>query len=510
MDSSVDEKVAGELVAKEAERKSEKESQRAAPSLFNLSSQRLYGRDKEEAQLLYAYQQAMTSPNCELVLISGLSGTGKSTLAHNTLRKQQEAHVICGKFEERKQPPFSVFVQALTEYVERIIDTHPEQVPLLKKNIGDMVTEGGLLTHLIPSLAKIMGPQPPTTSQDVSSQAARFKYIFSRLIQALASVHPLVILLDDVTWADDASLEMIDAVLLLQEKDKPLPLLVVGTHRPLDETCSLLKLIKHLDSELVTDIALCDWNVDMVNHFLSDTLQRAPSDTVALAQLIHSQTQGNIFHVLQYLRLLDEQGLLYFDVDRGMWQWDLNELESKPASELLHDKLQQLPNEVRETLEAAACMGDIVDKTALLTVFDKDENQVASSLDQAVQAGFLVESQDKGYRFAHDRIRQTISTLSEQPDQFQLDLGRKLWNTVTDDNLFMVVTLLNRGSSLIRHKHERYRLAELNLRAGLKAASLSSFPDAAFYLNSGIDLLGRDHWKEDYRLSLELFDTGRY
>ena len=479
--------------------------QNSLRTLLNLSSQRLFGRDEEEAQLVEAYQRAMTSSICELVLISGLSGTGKTTLAHNTLRKQP-VHVITGKFEETKQPPFAVFVQALTEYAERTYDAYPNRIPMLKEEINNMVSEGGLLTGLIPSLTKIMGPQPPSTLQDASSRAARFRYVFSRLIKAIATVHPLVILFDDIAWADDASLESIQALLLLQEKDKPLPLMVVCTHRPLDGTSSVSKLLRRLDSQNVTEICLTDWNVDLVNQFVSDLLQHGLEVTLPLAQLVHSQTQGNIFYVMQYLKFLEEQGLIYYDSSIDEWRWDLDELESKSAAELMNNKLEQLPSEVRRTLEVAACMGNIIDDSALLIILDNRE-LVASSLDQAADAGLLVCSQDHGYKFAHDRIRQAILTLLDDPDQFRLDIGRKLWNHVNDDSIFVVVTLLNRGSSLIELKEERYRLAKLNLKAGVKAASLSSFPDAAFYLNSGIDLLGRHHWEEEYKLSLELHDT---
>ena len=506
MEALTEEKVMEETVFEREEPMREKKKsfreqslskQSSLRTLLNLSSQRLFGRDKEEAQLIEAYQRAMTSSCCELVLISGTSGTGKTTLAHNTLRKQS-ALVITGKFEETKQPPFAVFVQALTEYAERMYDSYPSRIPLLKKEMNDMVSEGGLLTDLIPSLTKIMGPQPPSTLQGVSSQAARFRYVFSRLIKAIATVHPLVILLDDITWADDASLEAIQELLLLQDKDKPLQLMVVGTHRPLDENNSVSKLLlRRGDLQNITEIHLSDWNVDLVNQFASDLLQHDLDVTLPLAQLVHSQTQGNIFYVMQYLRLLEEQRLIYYDNSKGKWRWDLDELESKSAAELLNHKLEQLPKEVRETLEVAACMGDAVDDSALLIIFN-DRELVASSLEQATTAGLLMFSQDGGHRFAHDRIRQAILTLMEDPDQFRLSIGRKLWPHVSDDNIFVVVTLLNRGSILIRFKQERYRLAGLNLRAGIMAATLSSFPDAAFYLNSGIDLLGRNHWKEDY------------
>jgi predicted ATPase len=481
------------------------EQSKSLYSVFNLSRKRLYGRDTEEQQLLEAYQRNLSSS--ELVLIVGPSGTGKTTLAQ-TLRKQQ-GWFLSGKFEEMSKEPYKVFVEALTEYADRIYDTSPYLLRELRESIINMVgSEGGLLTDLIPSLTKIMGPQPHATH--VSAQAAlqRFRFVFGALVRGICQVHPLTMFLDDLQWADLASLELIQTLLLLDNGGEVLPLFLLGAHRPLEEDASLLSTSLHdwqrRSQFVITHICLSDWNVELVNQLVSDMLQQSEEATLPLARLVHEQTQGNIFHVLFILRLLTEQNLIFYSNDE--WQWDLRELESRSSTELLLHKMRQFDENAQTCLKIAACMG-AVDDSAIALILD-DTTRVASSLQVAADAGLLVFSpQVGGYKFGHDRIRQAALMLIDEPNSFRLYVGRRLLDHLNQGNIFVVVTLLNRGSTLMQNKQERYRLADLNLKAGKKAASLSSFPDAAYYLKCGIELLARDHWKEEYNLSLALYDT---
>ena len=470
------------------------------------NQKRLFGRDEEEQQLLQAYGRAMASATSELVLIRGVSGSGKTTLAQ-TLR-QQQGWFLSGKFEEMSQEPYAVFVQALTEYADRIYDTSPQLLRDLRESINEMVgAEGGLLMDLIPSLTKIMGPQPHASHVSAQAASQRFRFVFGALIRGICKVHPLTMFLDDMQWADSASLELIQTLLLLKNGDD-LPLFLFGAHLPLDEDGSLLSASlndwQRSSQVKITSIVLNDWNVELVNQFVSDFLQQGTETTLPLARLVHEQTQGSVFHVLQFLRLLTEQELLVHNGEE--WQWDLRELECRSWTELLLYKMRQLDPNVQSSLKIAACMG-AVDDSAIALMLD-DKTSVASSLQEAADAGLLIFSpQEGGYKFAYDRIRQAALMLIDDPDSFQLCVGRRLWDHLNQDNVFVVVTLLNRGSTLMHNQQERYRLAELNLKAGQKAASLSSFPSAAYYLKSGIELLGREHWKDEYELSLVLFNA---
>jgi predicted ATPase len=184
-----------------------------------------------------------------------------------------------------------------------------------------------------------------------------------------------------------------------------LPFFLVGAHLPLDEDGSLLSASlndwQRSSQVKITSIVLNDWNIELVNQFVSDVLQQGTETTLPLVRLVHEQTQGSVFHVLQFLRLLTEQELLVHNGEE--WQWDLRELECPSWPELLLYKMRQLDRNVQISLKIAACMGAVDDSATALMLDDK--TSVASSLQEAADAGLLVFSpQEGGYKFAYDRI----------------------------------------------------------------------------------------------------------
>jgi len=140
---------------------------------------------------------------------------------------------------------------------------------------------------------------------------------------------------------------------------------------------------------------------------------------------------------------------------------------------------------------------------------------VGSVLEEAEQAGLLVFlPQFGGYRFAHDWIRQSAYDLipENERDELHLRIGRKLWKCSSQDiinkNIFIIVSLLNKGSKLISDSRERIRLSELNLRAGEKAADVSAYTQASKYLRKGLQLLSSNQWSEaNYDLTLSLYSA---
>jgi predicted ATPase len=509
---------------------------------------KLYGRKAEEEALLKAYSRTRQIPlqsnenNCcnyQLVLISGPPGTGKTSLA-STLRHQvvvkDKGFLVSGKFEPMAlgQEPYEVFASALTEYTDQFLESSSQaRVEALRTAVMEAVgPEAGLLTDIIPALEDLLGPTERPTRVYGTEALHRFRFVFCNFIRALSKCAPLVLLLDDLQWADCLSTELLRVLFHTPN----MSLLVIGVHRCNVEPTILSKhspwqdvrgkispfaaSIQDLERELTTvidilKIELNDLNVHDVTILLADILLKKPEETRFLADVVCVQTNGNVFHVLQLVRLLIDQGLLHQDKNE-VWQWDDDKLSGRVGSEhsiqdLVRQTIERLPRPLQETLKVASCMGDEIDDSALdLVVL----TSTGKYLEQAAEEGLLTFfPQFGGYRFAHSWIRQTAFEMIPEDDRdaFYLKIGRRLWKASSlvalDKNIFMIVSLLNKALSTITDERERYKVAELNLQAGEKAIEVAAFPNASRFLKKGIQLLGEGRWKDQYDLSLALYST---
>jgi predicted ATPase len=510
---------------------------------------KLYGRKEEEETLLKVYRRTRQVPseinenngcNHQLVLISGHPGTGKTSLA-NTLRYQvvvkDKGFLVSGKFEPMalNQEPYEVFASALTEYTDQFLESSSQaRVEALRTAVRESVgPEAGLLTDIIPALERLLGPTEIPTRVYGTEALHRFRFVFCNFIRALSKSAPLVLLLDDLQWADCLSTELLRALFHTPN----MALLVICVHHSNVETTTssspkhspwqdvrgnipFAATIQDLEREPTTvidilKIELNNLSVHDVTILLADILLKKPEETRFLADVVYIQTNGNVFHVLQLLRLLIDQGLLHQD-ENEIWQWDDDKLSGRVGSEhtiedLVRQTIERLPRPLQEALKVASCMGDEIDDSALDLVL---LTSTGKYLEQAADEGLLTFfPQFGGYRFAHSWIRQTAFEMipEDERDAFYLKIGRRLWKAsspaVRDKNIFMIVSLLNKALLTITDVRERYKVAELNLRAAEQAIEVAAFPYASRFLKKGIQLLGESRWKDQYDLSLAVYST---
>ena len=493
---------------------------------------KLYGRESETKTLQEAYRRVCDDQQQELLLISGTAGTGKTALA---LHLNSADCFVQGKFEENAvQSPYEVFVHALTEYVDKMVDS--KNLETLQLRIArECGTDACLLLDLVPALDSLLKCAPTTKRVHLYGTEAmnRLRHVFCAFIHALTTVTPLVIFLDDLQWADTASMELVRS---LMQYDN-MALLLLGTHRcgnlaqqtsPQDYyscvACNQLMpfraTLKDLEREKpdarITLIGLQDLSLSSVRDLLQDVIGRSKASHEPLAQVVMAQTHGNIFHVLQFLRLLIDQGFMRQD-DNEYWIWDNETIRQQIGSEetileLVGQNMAQLSRIAQEALKVASCLGDDLDDSALDLVL---QTSTGKYLEEAAERGLLTFYPHKGgYRFAHDWIRQAAYSLIpvDEREEFHLNMGRRLWKGSTpaalNKNITLIVSILNKGTKLMKEQRERYKVAELNLKAAEAAISVSSYPDASKFIRKGISMLGNNRWNDYYTLTISLYSTG--
>ncbi len=544
--------------------------------------EKLYGRAAEVASLLSAFQRVAgiapdttsseTTPkqqhekhsaSSELMLIAGGSGIGKTAIV-NEIHKpiaQQRGYFIRGKFDQfQRNIPFSGFVQAFQDLLGQLLTESDAQIERWKRKILNALGENAqVMLEVVPGLEAIIGCQ--LVAPELSGVAAqhRFNLVFQKFIQVFISVdHPLVIFLDDLQWADSASLKLMQ--LLMGEADNPY-LLMIGAYR--DSEVNLAHpLMLTVDAirqagTTVNAIALAPLSLADLNYLVADTLHTSLEEALPLTRQVYQKTQGNPFFSSQFLKSLYEQGHLTFDYEQGKWQYNLSQIQllahQGDLLEFMGQQLRQLPTETQELLKLAACIGNQFSLLLLAVVAEKSPAEVAADLWPALQEGVvlptgetyklfqtgeiesdaLIQAVSQGeaaaskspfdfttsgavhitYQFLHDRVQQAAYCLipeAEKP-RTHLLIGRLLQQHTPveeqQESIFAIVNQLNAGLALITDVNQREQLAQLNLKAANKARAATAYTDAYRYAATGLELLANDCWQSQYNLALALSES---
>ncbi len=480
--------------------------------------EKLYGRDREIESLLAALDRIVTLGRPELVLVSGYSGVGKTSVVHalHGVLASRNGFFASGKFDQYKRDiPYATLAQAFQTLIR----------PLLAKSEADLAPwrdalaealgpNGGLMVPLVPELELILGPQPPVSELPRDAQH-RFHVVFRHLIAVFAQpAHPLVLFLDDLQWLDAATLDLIE---YLATQPDVRHLLLIGAYRkkdvkPRHPLLLRLSAIRQAGGQ-VRDIVLAPLGRDDVSQLIADALHCAPDQAASLARLVQEKTGGNPFFAIQFLTALAEEGLLTFDHRDARWSWDLEKIRAKGftdnVAELMLGKLRRLPAATRDTLKQLACLGNEAAIEMLATVQDGGEAVLDAALWPAVRAG-LVSRLPGTYRFLHDRIQEAAYALIPEISRpaAHLAIGRRLVaGTPAEaiaERVFEIVGQLNRGAGLITAVEERERMAELNLLAGQRAKASTAYASALAYLTAGAGFMQDDAWRRRPRFAFAL------
>ncbi|MEH1884971.1 trifunctional serine/threonine-protein kinase/ATP-binding protein/sensor histidine kinase [Nostoc sp.] len=500
---------------------------------------KLYGRGAEVETLLQAFERVSLGAT-EMMLVAGFSGIGKTAVVNEVHKPivRQRGYFIKGKYDQfNRNIPFSAFVQAFRDLMGQLLSESDRELHIWKTQIIQALGDNGqVIIEVIPELEWIVGKQPPATELSGTAAQNRFNLLFQKFIQVFTTKeHPLVMFLDDLQWADSASLNLMQ---LLMNESESLYLLTIGAYRD-NEVSSAHPLMLTLDAvakanATINTITLRPLSQGSLNQLVAHTLNCNILTAQSLTELIALKTKGNPFFATQFLKALYQDGLIQFDLNVGHWQCDLAKIRTVAMSddvvEFMASQLQKLPNYTQDILKLAACIGAQFDLKTLAIVSEQSESDAAVALWKALQEGLILpqsevykfyvgeldttqntQTETLNYKFLHDRVQQAAySLIPNDRKQFTHHLIGNLFlenlsQADQEQQLFEIVGHLNIGSSFIVDPSKREELAQLNLTAGNKARNSTAYEAASNYFATGIDLLATDFWKKQYQLSLELF-----
>jgi predicted ATPase/signal transduction histidine kinase/ActR/RegA family two-component response regulator len=504
---------------------------------------RLYGRDREREALRASFVRVVEGA-AVLVLVTGPPGVGKSALVGELRALPRPGHAFFaeGKFDQyRRNQPYAALASAFGSLISQILTEPDQRLAHWRQALcAALAPSAQVLVDVIHELGFLIGPQPPVPRLDPGESENRFSRTFQRFLEVMCSAeHPLVLFLDDLQWADAASLRLLRLMLANPDAHH---LLILGAYRdgevdaahPLAAVIDELRAGSSASSIHIEHIALGPLGVEHVRELLARTLERSQEDCAELADLVVARTAGNPFFVNQFLRALHQDGLLTYDHggrhgDRRGWRWDIAVIATIGITdnvvELMVERLRKLPPPTQRALERAACVGNVFDIDTLAIVCEDDPAALHGHLAPAIELG-LVQPLDVpearrwaggasprvagSHAFAHDRVQQAAYALLSERDRPALHLriarllARALPPEERDRRIFELAEHSVLGAALVEDADERLLIARTCLAAAPRALQSMAHEAALRFLHAGLALLPADGWHTCYELQRDL------
>lgn len=483
------------------------------PDRFQIP-EKLYGRKKEKSQIINAFQRAVEG-TMEVLFVSGKSGIGKSALineSHKPLAGKR-GYFISGKFDHlEKSIPYTAIIQAFRSLTRQILTEGAEKLEYWKTLISNGVGKNGqLLVDVIPEIELLIGPQPAVSSLPPEKTQNRFNLLFQNFVKGCANEkHPLVLFIDDLQWADNASLNLISQILT----DPGIGhLLFVGAYRDneVDSVHPFSMMRESIKDEVQwEELRLNSLNEEQIAFMVADTLHHQKSEVLELATLIAAKTDGNPFFIKEFLLHLYRDELIRHD---KRWQWDIQKIKEAEITdnvvELLTSKIEKQDESIKELLAAASCFGSIFNIQTMGVILEKSEEAVNNLINTCVNQGFFIRIGNT-IRFVHDKVEEAAySTLTDKKrEKLHYEIGYKLLKDAkkedrVEEKIFAIVKQLNQAFHLIEPA-KKQELCELNQLAGKKAKKSTAYKTALSLFEKAIDLLPENAMEREYSKTFAL------
>ncbi|ESP62875.1 hypothetical protein SMITH_77 [Smithella sp. ME-1] len=484
---------------------------------FNIP-RRLVDRDNERIELMRCFERTCKGLS-EMMLVTGQPGIGKSALVNEIYKPiiAKKGYFIFGKYDQfRKDVPYSAIIQSFQGLIRQILSESEERIKSWRKKLlAALGPNGKVITDVIPELELVIHKQPDLPSLGPEESMNRFNLVFQNFVNVfLTEEHPVALFLDDLQWADQASLKFLENLMTTYETKY---LFLIGAYRDNETneahplTLTLNKIRKK--GRKINNIALGPLDVDSINLIIMNVLLCDAERSLPLAELINKKTAGNPFFVIQFLKNVYDNHLLELNPKTG-WEWDINKIREMQVTEnvieLMAEKISHFPKRTQEILKICACIGNRFDLESLSVVSGKTIDETLADLTSALQED-MISFHGNIYKFHHDRIQEAAYSMipKNEKEEMHYRIGNNVLKKTGENNLnekiFYIVDQLNRGIRLVSETEEEIRLAKLNLQAAQKSKKSTAYASASFYLKTSMGLLPEYSWKSHYDLTYSIY-----
>jgi len=473
------------------------------------------GRDAELETLVSLYRQTASDSRSRVAWVSGPSGIGKSILLREAvarIRQSGSPLVAAGKCDEgTRGQPYAILVQALEQLLQFVLGCPEEEFATWQDRIRAATTAvDRTLAGFLPALPVVLGAQPAATeTPDASAvlERERVRQGMARLLACFATAtRPLVLLLDDLQWADVGALEVLERLL---HQHAGTPLLLVGTFRSNEvDADHPLRADRLAEVPASVKLELGPLDERALRELIAQALQQDADGLGPLTDVVGRKTQRNPFFTQHLLGLLAHDGLLSYDAGASAWRWSLERITAHPAVDnvvdLLVRRFEELPAPTQSALQLLAFLGQRAsgETLAVAAGLAPDARSIRSleaTLEPAFRAGTLCR-EDDDWVFCHDRFREATYASVAPADRASLHLQiarRQSAHPTARAHVFAIAAQANLARSAVDALQERRDFAKLNLEAGRQAKAATAHHSALGFFRAALDFLGADDVTEE-------------
>jgi DNA-binding CsgD family transcriptional regulator/tetratricopeptide (TPR) repeat protein len=421
-----------------------------------------------------------------LALLGGEAGSGKSRLVREFAHEAagEGALVLYGGCDAVVRIPYQPVAEALT-HLARVAE--PDQ---LRDDLG---AGGGELTRLIPDLAARAGPLPEPVTADQDTERHRLHQAVAELLVNASRRRPLLVILEDVHWADNPTLHLLRH---LSRAAADARMLLVATFRDLEadvpaELSSALVDLRR--TEGVVPIRLAGLTSGEIAELVGQAAGGDLGDELPrLAGSIHELTEGNAFLVIELWRALVETGALVAAGGRAHLTRPPQELATPDTvREVVTQRVARLGEETTAVLELAAVIGPEFDLAVLVRGTGRDEAALLGSIDLALRSGMVADVPERPlvFRFAHELVRRALYDRLPAPRRVELHLcaGEALEAGSPQPSARTLADLAHHFTAAAPLGGAE-RAVDYNLRAAEAATAALAFDEAALALRTALRL----------------------
>eukprot|EP00531_Pseudo-nitzschia_arenysensis_P017472 CAMPEP_0116144656 /NCGR_PEP_ID=MMETSP0329-20121206/16127_1 /TAXON_ID=697910 /ORGANISM="Pseudo-nitzschia arenysensis, Strain B593" /LENGTH=1091 /DNA_ID=CAMNT_0003640111 /DNA_START=71 /DNA_END=3343 /DNA_ORIENTATION=- len=511
----------------------------------------IYGREDESRRI----QDHADKLSTGTIVLQGLAGSGKSFLIESQKFEGDGWVFATGKYERRKQEPYSALIDALDSVVDQWIVNNENACICKMASFSNLLDEDmELLENILPKAFigvkefKSRAAECPNVSSEAKSEsipeskgkarcdAAAINAAFWRVLSFICQAKPVVLFLDDIHWADQASL---DAIQVLATAGNIEGFLLILSYREeeVKEDDPTRRCLDFIDKECehVEKIHVTDLNVEDTNKMVSSLLEQESERTMELTKVIHGKTAGNPFFVVQFIQMLRHESFISYNFHTLEWEWgnvhkmDQLAFVSDNVADVVALSISKLPHGCLIAIQKASCLGKVIPMQVMIEYFRKCEvgDNLCDSLiciredglrkifQDAVEFQILKRLDDNTFMWAHDKLQHVAYSMIPKSyvQETHKVLGMILWemhnaNPENEWMLYMAADQLNHVTD-VSDDGLREDIARLSFEAGQLSISKSAFFPALDMLRFAAKHLGNmeNSWETTYELSLEVYST---